>query len=230
MGVFVWATWVYQSSDQGNYSSNLMGMFSGSNKCYWFLDHDLMLFLCVVWCFRTVGMNPDPVRFLCFSAVVMVPHIIGELLTLVLLGVVQDPIMVNSGVALLNVAGIMVGSGFLRWRNYFDLFNIVIKIHRYITGSPMDPLQLMGAVKMRVQTTVKIITIIHYLASVHQLLSSEAKSCMFIINKSINNLFNLKLLLFAKTFLQLKSCLIWIRSDVCTDQAPFTSTKCPKYF
>ncbi|KAL0177786.1 hypothetical protein M9458_026680, partial [Cirrhinus mrigala] len=61
----------------------------------------------------TVGMNPDPVRFLCFSGVVMVPHIIGELLTLVLLGVVQDPNMVNSGVALLNVAGIMVGSGFL---------------------------------------------------------------------------------------------------------------------
>uniref|UniRef100_A0A671LKS3 ABC transporter domain-containing protein n=1 Tax=Sinocyclocheilus anshuiensis TaxID=1608454 RepID=A0A671LKS3_9TELE len=46
--------------------------------------------------------------------VVMVPHIIGELLTLVLLGVVQDHNMVNSGVALLNVAGIMVGSGFLR--------------------------------------------------------------------------------------------------------------------
>lgn len=50
----------------------------------------------------------------------MVPHIVGELLTLVLLGVVQDPNMVNSGVALLNIAGIMVGSGFLRWRNDFD--------------------------------------------------------------------------------------------------------------
>lgn len=80
---------------------------------YWFMDCD-MLFVCVVWCFRVVGMNPDPLRFLCFSAVVMVPHIIGELLTLVLLGVVQDPNMVNSGVALLNIAGIMVGSGFLR--------------------------------------------------------------------------------------------------------------------
>lgn len=40
----------------------------------------------------------------------------GELLTVVLLGVVQDPNMVNSGVALLNIAGILVGSGFLRWR------------------------------------------------------------------------------------------------------------------
>ncbi|XP_035462776.2 ATP-binding cassette sub-family G member 5 [Scophthalmus maximus] len=62
----------------------------------------------------TVGMHPDSLRFLCFTAVVMVPHIIGELLTVVLLGVVQDPNMVNTGVALLNIAGILVGSGFLR--------------------------------------------------------------------------------------------------------------------
>ncbi|XP_048858710.1 ATP-binding cassette sub-family G member 5 isoform X1 [Brienomyrus brachyistius] len=62
----------------------------------------------------TVGMHPDAMRFLCFSAVIMVPHIVGELLTLVLLGVVQDPNMVNSGVALLNIAGILLGSGFLR--------------------------------------------------------------------------------------------------------------------
>ncbi|KAG8000239.1 ATP-binding cassette sub-family G member 5 [Nibea albiflora] len=62
----------------------------------------------------TVGMNPDSLRFLCFTAVVLVPHIIGELLTVVLLGVVQDPNMVNTGVALLNIAGIVVGSGFLR--------------------------------------------------------------------------------------------------------------------
>lgn len=62
----------------------------------------------------TVGMHPDILRFLCFTAVVLVPHIIGELLTVVLLGVVQDPNMVNTGVALLNIAGILVGSGFLR--------------------------------------------------------------------------------------------------------------------
>ncbi|KAL0983841.1 hypothetical protein UPYG_G00133450 [Umbra pygmaea] len=61
-----------------------------------------------------VGMNPEVWRFLCFSAVILVPHMVGELLTLVLMGVVQDPNMVNTGVALLNVAGIMVGSGFLR--------------------------------------------------------------------------------------------------------------------
>lgn len=82
-------------------------------------------------------MHPETWRFLCFTAVVLVPHIIGErwgpgmpraaadvsmfwlvlsgeLLTVVLLGVVQDPNMVNTGVALLNIAGILVGSGFLR--------------------------------------------------------------------------------------------------------------------
>lgn len=62
----------------------------------------------------TVGMHPESLRFLCFTAVVLVPHIIGELLTVALLGVVQDPNMVNTGVALLNIAGILVGSGFLR--------------------------------------------------------------------------------------------------------------------
>lgn len=62
----------------------------------------------------TIGMNPDILRFFCYTAVVLVPHIVGELLTVVLLGVVQDPNMVNTGVALLNIAGILVGSGFLR--------------------------------------------------------------------------------------------------------------------
>ncbi|KAK1171082.1 ATP-binding cassette sub-family G member 5 [Acipenser oxyrinchus oxyrinchus] len=62
----------------------------------------------------TVGMYPDLTRFACFSAVILVPHVVGELLALVLLGVVQNPNLVNSGVALLNIAGIMAGSGFLR--------------------------------------------------------------------------------------------------------------------
>ncbi|XP_026867371.2 ATP-binding cassette sub-family G member 5 [Electrophorus electricus] len=72
------------------------------------------VFVFTSFLYWTVGMNPDPWRFMCFTAVIMVPHITGELLTLVLLGVIQDPNMVNSGVALLNIAGIMVGSGFLR--------------------------------------------------------------------------------------------------------------------
>ncbi|XP_072533838.1 ATP-binding cassette sub-family G member 5 [Salminus brasiliensis] len=74
----------------------------------------ISVFIFTSFLYWTVGMNPDPWRFLCFTAVIMVPHITGELLTLVLLGVVQDPNMVNSGMALLNIAGIMVGSGFLR--------------------------------------------------------------------------------------------------------------------
>lgn len=48
--------------------------------------------------------------FICLSP----PISSGELLTVVLLGVVQNPNMVNTGVALLNIAGIVVGSGFLR--------------------------------------------------------------------------------------------------------------------
>ncbi|XP_076831160.1 ATP-binding cassette sub-family G member 5 isoform X2 [Brachyhypopomus gauderio] len=74
----------------------------------------ISVFIFTSFLYWTVGMNPDPWRFMCFTAVIMVPHITGELLTLVLLGVIQDPNMVNSGVALLNIAGIMVGSGFLR--------------------------------------------------------------------------------------------------------------------
>uniref|UniRef100_A0A673WEW5 ATP-binding cassette, sub-family G (WHITE), member 5 n=1 Tax=Salmo trutta TaxID=8032 RepID=A0A673WEW5_SALTR len=74
----------------------------------------ISVFIFSSFLYWTVGMNPEMWRFLCFSAVILVPHLVGELLTLVLMGVVQDPNMVNTGVALLNVAGIMVGSGFLR--------------------------------------------------------------------------------------------------------------------
>ncbi|XP_073337440.1 ATP-binding cassette sub-family G member 5 [Pagrus major] len=74
----------------------------------------LSIFIFTSFLYWIVGMHPDSLRFLCFTAVVLVPHIIGELLTVVLLGVVQNPNMVNTGVALLNIAGILVGSGFLR--------------------------------------------------------------------------------------------------------------------
>ncbi|TRY64886.1 hypothetical protein DNTS_024587 [Danionella cerebrum] len=90
----------------------------------------ISVFIFSSFLYWTVGMNPDPIRFLCFSAVVMVPHIVGELLTMVLLGVVQDPNMVNSGVALLNVAGIMVGSGFLR---SFKQMPVVFQWLSYLT-------------------------------------------------------------------------------------------------
>ncbi len=59
----------------------------------------------------------------------------------------------------------------------------------------MDALQWMGAVKMRVQTADKNITIIHT-TPVHQLMSCEAKRCVFVKNKSImltsNSHFQLK--------------------------------------
>ncbi len=47
----------------------------------------------------------------------------------------------------------------------------------------MDPLQWMGAVRMRVQTADKNITIIHT-TPVHQLTSWEVKLCGFVRNKS----------------------------------------------
>ncbi len=48
----------------------------------------------------------------------------------------------------------------------------------------MDALQWMGAVRMRVQTADKNITIIHT-TPVHQLTSWEDKRCVFVRNKSI---------------------------------------------
>ncbi|KAJ8250641.1 hypothetical protein COCON_G00225630 [Conger conger] len=88
------------------------------------------VFIFTSFLYWTVGMYPEVNRFLCFSAVILVPHITGELLTLVVLGVVQDPNMVNTGVALLNVAGIMVGSGFLRSNQHMPT---VFKMLSYLT-------------------------------------------------------------------------------------------------
>ncbi|KAJ8359683.1 hypothetical protein SKAU_G00162080 [Synaphobranchus kaupii] len=90
----------------------------------------ISVFIFSSFLYWTVGMYPEVNRFLCFSGVIMVPHITGELLTLVLMGVVQDPNMVNTGVALLNVAGIMVGSGFLRSNQQMPT---VFKMLSYLT-------------------------------------------------------------------------------------------------
>ncbi|NXB03820.1 ABCG5 protein, partial [Cnemophilus loriae] len=62
----------------------------------------------------TVGLYPDASRFGIFFAVVLASHMIGELLTLVILGMVQDPNTVQSGVVLLNSAGVIVGTGLVR--------------------------------------------------------------------------------------------------------------------
>ncbi|NXP77236.1 ABCG5 protein, partial [Ramphastos sulfuratus] len=62
----------------------------------------------------TIGLYPDASRFGIFFAAVLASHIIGELLTLVILGVVQNPNIVQSGVVLLNSAGVIVGTGLVR--------------------------------------------------------------------------------------------------------------------
>ncbi len=60
----------------------------------------------------------------------------------------------------------------------------------FITCSPMDPLQWMGAVRMRVQTADNNITSNpHHSSPVHQLTSCEVKSYVFVRNKSIIKVF-----------------------------------------
>ncbi|XP_051831147.1 ATP-binding cassette sub-family G member 5 [Antechinus flavipes] len=78
----------------------------------------------------SVGLYPEGARFGYFCAATFVPHLVGELLTIVLLGVVQSPNIVNSEVALLTIAGVLVGSGFMR--NINDM-PIPLKILGYFT-------------------------------------------------------------------------------------------------
>ncbi|XP_077138503.1 ATP-binding cassette sub-family G member 5 isoform X1 [Ranitomeya variabilis] len=61
-----------------------------------------------------VGLNPEIVRFGVFLGAAFAPHLMGEFLALAVLGIVDNPNIVNAGVALLNIAGILVGSGLLR--------------------------------------------------------------------------------------------------------------------
>ncbi|ERE74253.1 ATP-binding cassette sub-family G member 5-like protein [Cricetulus griseus] len=65
-------------------------------------------------CYWTLGLYPEAARFGYFSAALLAPHLIGEFLTLVLLGMVQNPNIVNSIVALLSISGLLIGSGFIR--------------------------------------------------------------------------------------------------------------------
>ncbi|KAF2988242.1 hypothetical protein EK904_001896, partial [Melospiza melodia maxima] len=62
----------------------------------------------------TIGLYPDASRFGIFFAAVLASHMIGELITLVVLGMVQDPNIVQSGIVLLNSAGVIVGTGLVR--------------------------------------------------------------------------------------------------------------------
>ncbi|XP_007537320.1 ATP-binding cassette sub-family G member 5 [Erinaceus europaeus] len=65
-------------------------------------------------CYWALGLHPGAARFGFFSLALLLPHMLGELLTLVLLGLVQDPTLANSLVALLSIIGLLVGSGFMR--------------------------------------------------------------------------------------------------------------------
>ncbi|XP_049640667.1 ATP-binding cassette sub-family G member 5 [Suncus etruscus] len=76
---------------------SLVGVFLFSGVSYW-----------------TLGLFPDMARFSIFTVVLLALHVEGELLTLVLLGLIHSPTLVNSIVTLLCVAGALVGSGLVR--------------------------------------------------------------------------------------------------------------------
>ncbi|NWU89489.1 ABCG5 protein, partial [Upupa epops] len=78
----------------------------------------------------TTGLYPDASRFGIFFAVVLASHMIGELLTLVMLGVVQNPNIVQSGVVLLNSAGVVAGTGLVRT---IEEMPTLFKILSYLT-------------------------------------------------------------------------------------------------
>ncbi|OCT77647.1 ATP-binding cassette sub-family G member 5 [Xenopus laevis] len=77
-----------------------------------------------------IGLYADILRFGVFFAVILVPHLMGELLTLAVLGIVNNPNIVNAGVSLLNIAGILIGSGILRSLNEMPQ---VFQLLSYIT-------------------------------------------------------------------------------------------------
>ncbi|XP_014447639.1 ATP-binding cassette sub-family G member 5 isoform X2 [Tupaia chinensis] len=81
-------------------------------------------------CYWTLGLYPEAARFGYFCAALLVPHLIGEFVSLVLLGIVQNPNVVNSIVALLSIAGVLIGSGFLR---NIEEMPIPLKIISYFT-------------------------------------------------------------------------------------------------
>ncbi len=89
------------------------------------------------------------------------------------------------------------------------------EIEHYITCTLMDPLQSMGAIRMRVQTADKNSTIIHT-TPVHQLMSCEMKSCVFVwkmsshIHQHIHNSFGL----FSLIFRVRKNCLYTEGSNI----------------
>nr|XP_048272290.1 ATP-binding cassette sub-family G member 5 [Myodes glareolus] len=81
-------------------------------------------------CYWTLGLYPEVARFGYFSLALLAPHLIGEFLTLVLLGMVQNPNIVNSIVALLSISGLLIGSGLIR---NIEEMSLPFKILSYFT-------------------------------------------------------------------------------------------------
>uniref|UniRef100_H9GM31 ATP binding cassette subfamily G member 5 n=1 Tax=Anolis carolinensis TaxID=28377 RepID=H9GM31_ANOCA len=67
-----------------------------------------------VFIYWTMGLYPEVSRFGYFFAALLGPHIFGELLTLAFLGIIQNPNVVSGITLLLNIAGVLAGSGLIR--------------------------------------------------------------------------------------------------------------------
>lgn len=94
--------------------TKMNGTFQVSSQTKLFKNIPCFICVCLFFLYRSIGLHPDPLRFGIFFAVVFASHVIGELLTLVMLGVIQNPNIVQSGVVLLNSAGVVVGAGLVR--------------------------------------------------------------------------------------------------------------------
>lgn len=83
-----------------------------------------------------MGLHPEAASFGYFFAVVIAPHIVGELLTLVFLGVIQNPNVANGGIVLLTIAGVLAGSGLVRYSTALPTNRVFDNmLTRYITES-----------------------------------------------------------------------------------------------
>ncbi len=90
----------------------------------------------------------------------------------------------------------------------------------------MDPLQWMGAVRMRVQTADKNITSNPHPSS-PSVISCEVKSWMFVRNKIITETFLTLIWIYIDSSCE-KNNLLRIRKEICTDQEQFTSKNSSK--
>ncbi|KAF3826820.1 hypothetical protein GH733_009345 [Mirounga leonina] len=109
---------------------------------------------CSSVCYWTLGLYPEVARFGYFSAALLAPHLIGEFLTLVLLGMVQNPNVVNSIVALLCIAGIFVGSGLVSGVSLY--FSVLFVFHK---TQKTCPFLLKSSVILHSKNTVEILIV-----------------------------------------------------------------------